>query len=133
MKARSRKGRAFRFFMRVNRLGRTVSMRLLVVVLASVAAACAHDKPADTGSAALVPAQLISCAVEPPTASFAGDVSADFQVDTRGRVRDVHVQGAQGAYANALRRHLASCEYSPATRGGRPVATRRAVLYGAYR
>jgi hypothetical protein len=112
-------------------------MRLLVVIFVAMAAACAHDRASEAPSGPLVPAQLISCAVEPPPAVSAaaptGDVSADFQVDTRGKVRDVHVQGAKGAYAKALRRHLESCEYSPATRGGRPVATRRAVLYGAYR
>ena len=80
---------------------------------------------------------LLACAVDPPTASAssgaAGDVSADFQVDARGRVRDVHVQGAKGSYAKALRRHLESCEYSPALRDGRPVPSRRAAVYSAYR
>jgi hypothetical protein len=106
-------------------------MRVLAVALVSMTAACAHDKPSQTAGT-LVPAQLITCAVERPQADSAGDVSADFQVDTRGKVRDVHVQGAKGAYAKALRRHLESCEYAPATRGGRPVATRRAVLYASY-
>ena len=100
-----------------------------------MAVSCAHEKPSETASGALVPAQLISCAIDAPSeaaGAAAEDVSADFQVDTRGKVRDVHVQGAKGAYAKALRRHLESCDYSPATRGGRPIATRRAVLYSAY-
>ena len=111
-------------------------MRRLVLATLSLAAACAHEARPDK-PAPLIPAQLIACAVEPPSAvgggAPAGDVSADFQVDLRGKVRDVHVQGAKGTYAKALRRHLESCEYSPATRDGRPVATRRALLYGGYR
>ena len=111
-------------------------MRLLVLAALSLAAGCAHDKPSAAPAGTLVPAQLVSCAIEPPLTAAAGapgDVSADFQVDTRGKVHDVHVQGAKGTYAKAVRRHQESCEYSPATRGGRPVATRRAILYGAYR
>ncbi len=83
----------------------------------------------------LVPAQLLGCSVEAPSARSGGvaipDLSADFQVDPRGRVRDIHVQGA-GAYAKALKRHLESCQYEPATRDGRPVASRRAAVYGGY-
>ena len=58
-------------------------------------------------------------------------MSADFQVDPRGKVRDVHIQGG-GAFAKALKRHLESCQYEPATRDGRPVASRRAAVFGGY-
>jgi len=87
--------------------------------------ACIHEPRPDEKPGKVVPAQLIGCAVQAPSASG----SADFQVDARGRVRDVNIQGASGATAKALRRHLESCEYSPATRDGHAVATRRAAVY----
>jgi hypothetical protein len=108
----------------------------LAGVIALFAIACARETRPDVTTGKIVPAQLVTCGVDAPAAATTGsgvDVAADFQVDVRGRVRDVHVQGAKGAYANALRRHLESCKYAPATRDGQPVATRRAVLYGAYR
>src|ERR1700752_5319368 len=100
-------------------------------------AACAHESSRpDPAPGKVVPAQLVACSVDaPPTTAGApaGEVSADFQIDTRGKVRDVHLQGARGPYAKALRRYLESCEYSPATRDGRPIATRRAAVYSSYR
>jgi hypothetical protein len=111
-------------------------MRRDLVVL-FLAAACAHETRPDPAAGKLVPAQLVACAVREPsdvaTGAPAGEISADFQIDARGKVRDVHLQGAKGAYARALRRHLESCEYSPATRDGRPIASRRAAVYSAYR
>src|SRR5919201_5588754 len=90
------------------------------------AAACARETRPDSATGKLVPAQLVACAVEAPSTTGAGvpagEVSADFQIDPRGKVRDVHLQGARGVYAKALRRHLESCEYSPATRDGRPIS-----------
>ena len=112
-------------------------MRRAALAMLLLAAACAREARPDAAPGKVVPAQLVACAVEPPSAAAAsapgGDVSADFQVDTRGKVRDVRLQGAKGPYAKALRRHLESCEYSPATRDGRPIATRRAAVYSAYR
>jgi hypothetical protein len=101
-------------------------------------AACVREtRPDSAPLGKMVPAQLVTCAVGAPSAMGtgvpAGEVSADFQIDARGKVRDVHLQGARGAYAKALRRHLESCEYSPATRDGRPIASRRAAVYSAYR
>jgi|ERR671934_2585312 hypothetical protein len=108
-------------------------MRRFAFLLLLLALACAHETQPDPMPGKIVPAQLVACGIEPPAgATSGGDVAADFQVDVRGRVRDVHVQGAKAAYANALRRHLESCNYAPAMRDGRPIATRRAVLYGAY-
>ena len=112
-------------------------MRRAALAMLLLAAACAREARPDAAPGKVVPAQLVACAVESPSATAAsapgGDVSADFQVDTRGKVRDVRLQGAKGPYAKALRRHLESCEYSPATRDGRPIATRRAAVYSAYR
>ena len=75
------------------------------------------------------------CALSAPSARPGGasvpDMSADFQVDPRGRVRKVHIQGG-GDYAKLLKRHLESCQYEPAIRDGRPVASRRAAVYGGY-
>jgi hypothetical protein len=107
-------------------------MPRLAAFIGLFALACAHETRPEPPAGKIEPAQLVACSVEPPAAPSGGDVAADFQVDPRGKVRDVHVQGAKGAYASALRRHLESCKYAPATRDGRPVATRRAVLYGAY-
>jgi hypothetical protein len=112
-------------------------MARAALAIALLTCACAHETRPDPALGKLVPAQLVTCAVEAPTVAGAGapagDVSADFQIDARGRVRDVHLQGAKGAYAKALRRHLESCEYAPATRDGRPIASRRAAVYSAYR
>jgi hypothetical protein len=112
-------------------------MARAALVLALLACACAHEARPDPAAGRLVPAQLVACAVDAPAVAGAGvpagDVSADFQIDTRGKVRDVHLQGARGAYAKALRRHLESCEYAPATRDGRPITSRRAAVYSAYR
>jgi len=79
-----------------------------------------------------VPALLVGCAIEAPTGKAGDDMSADFQVYARGRVRDIHIQGG-GAHAKALKRHLESCEYEPATKDGRPVPTRRAAVFSGYR
>jgi hypothetical protein len=110
-------------------------MRRLAFAALLVAAACARDAVPDPKGMKLVPAQLLGCAIEAPSAKPGGgsvpDMSADFQVDSRGRVRDIHIQGG-AAYAKALRRHLESCQYEPATREGRAVATRRAAVYGGY-
>lgn|SRR5690349_22603387 len=110
-------------------------MRRFVFAGLFLAAACAHDAHPEQKPQKLVPAQLLGCDVEAPSARTVGaampDMSADFQVDPRGRVRDVHIQGG-GAYAKALKRHLESCRYEPATRDGRPVASRRAAVYGGY-
>jgi hypothetical protein len=99
-------------------------------------AACARDARPDPKTGKLVPAQLIGCAIDAPSAKPGGaplsDMSADFQIDARGKVRDIHVQGATGVTAKALRRHLESCDYEPATRDGRPIATRRAAVFGGY-
>jgi hypothetical protein len=109
-------------------------MRFSAFAILVLAAACSRQTRPDPAPGKVVSAVLLACAIEPPvTSASSGDVSADFQVDARGRVRDVHVQGAKGSYAKALRRHLESCEYSPALRDGRPVATRRAAVYSAYR
>jgi hypothetical protein len=112
-------------------------MRRAAFAILVLATACARETRPDPAAGKLVPAQLVACAVEPPSATAsgapAGEVSADFQIDARGKVRDVHLQGAKGTYAKALRRHLESCEYSPAMHGGRPIATRRAAVYSAYR
>lgn len=112
-------------------------MRFAAIAILVLAGACSRETRPDPAPGKVVPAVLLTCAIEPPTGSArggaAGDVSADFQVDARGRVRDVHVQGAKGNHAKALRRHLESCEYSPALRDGRPVATRRAAVYSASR
>ncbi len=110
-------------------------MRRFALAALVVAAACARETRPEAKAMKLVPAQLLGCSVEAPSARSGGvaipDLSADFQVDPRGRVRDIHVQGA-GAYAKALKRHLESCQYEPATRDGRPVASRRAAVYGGY-
>jgi hypothetical protein len=110
-------------------------MRPLAFAALFVASACARDSRPEPKPMKLVPAQLLGCSVEAPSASSGGvaipDLSADFQVDPRGRVRDIHIQGG-GAYAKALKRHLESCHYEPATRDGRPVASRRAAVYGGY-
>jgi hypothetical protein len=102
---------------------------------ALLAAACARDSRPESNPMKLVPAQLVGCAIEAPSSKSGGaaipDMSADFQVDPRGRVRDVHIQGG-GPHAKTLKRHLESCHYEPATRDGRPVASRRAAVYGGY-
>jgi len=114
-------------------------MRRLALLAAScLVLACARQLRSDTAAGTVVPARLIGCGIQSPDAEGpAGaslpEMSADFQIDPRGKVRDVHVQGGGGADARALRRHLESCEYSPATRNGHPIATRRAAVYGAYR
>jgi hypothetical protein len=111
-------------------------MRRLVVSSVLALAACARDARPDPKTGKLVPAQLIGCAIDAPSAKPGGaplsDMSADFQIDARGKVRDIHVQGATGVTAKALRRHLESCDYEPATRDGRPIATRRAAVFGGY-
>jgi len=111
-------------------MGRLVLSTLLAV------AACARDARPDAKTGRLVAAQLVGCAIDAPSSSPGGaplpDMSADFQIDARGKVRDVHVQGATGATAKALRRYLESCDYQPATRDGRPIATRRAAVFGGY-
>jgi hypothetical protein len=110
-------------------------MRRLAFAALLAGAACARDSRPEGRPLKLVPALLVGCAIEAPSAKAAGgpvpDMSADFQVDARGKVRDVHVQGA-GPSAKALRRHLESCQYEPATKDGRPVASRRAAVYGGY-
>ena len=90
---------------------------------------CVRETRTDEKPGKVVPAQLIGCSVQAPSATGGGDMAAEFQVDARGKVRDVRVQGATGAGARALRKHLESCEYSPATRAGRPIASRRAAVY----
>ena len=108
-------------------------MRRLVLATLLLASACARDALPEQKPGKLLPAQLVGCAIDAPSSKAGPDLSADFQVDARGKVRDVHIQGAAGATARALRRHLESCEYSPATKDGRPIATRRAMVYGGYR
>ena len=109
--------------------------RLVLCTLLALAS-CARDARPDQKTGKLVPAQLVRCSVDAPSSTPGGaplpDLSADFQIDTRGKVRDVHVQGATGVTAKALRRHLESCEYEPATRDGRAIATRRAAVFGGY-
>jgi hypothetical protein len=113
------------------------AMRRIAVAASCMVFSCAAETRPDPRPGKLVPAQLIRCGVEAPDAKpkqgapLVPEMSADFQVDPRGRVRDVHVQGA-GPYAKALRRHLESCEYEPATKDGRPVASRRAAIYSGY-
>jgi len=111
-------------------------MHRFVVCALLALAACARDARPDGKTGKLMPAQLVGCAIEAPSSNPGGaplpDMSADFQIDARGKVRDVHVQGATGATAKALRRHLESCDYQPATRDGRPIATRRAAVFGGY-
>ncbi|HKC61850.1 MAG TPA: hypothetical protein VKB92_17310 [Myxococcales bacterium] len=111
-------------------------MRRFALAASMVLFCCAGEPRPDAKPAKLVPAQLVGCAVAPPAAKSGAaslpDMSADFQVDARGRVRDVHIQGAGGSAARALRRHLESCEYAPATRDGHPIASRRAAVYGGY-
>jgi len=111
-------------------------MRRLVLATVLLASACARDARPEPKTTKLVPAQLVGCAVEAPSARSGGapvpDMSADFQVDPRGKVREVHIQGG-GAYAKALKRHLESCQYEPASKDGRPVASRRAAVYGGDR
>jgi hypothetical protein len=106
-----------------------------VLAASCVLLSCARETRPDAAPGKLVPAQLVRCAVEAPSAKSGGasvpDMSADFQVDPRGRVRDIRIQGG-GPYAKALKRHLESCQYEPATRDGRPVPTRRAAVYGGY-
>jgi hypothetical protein len=110
-------------------------MRRIVLAASCVLLSCARETRPDAAPGKLVPAQLVRCGVEAPSGKSAGtpvpDMSADFQVDPRGKVRDVHIQGG-GAFAKALRRHLESCQYEPATRDGRPVASRRAAVFGGY-
>jgi hypothetical protein len=114
-------------------------MRRFALAASWVVLCCAHETRPDAKPGKLVPAQLIGCRLEAPGAKPEPDappvpeMSADFQIDLRGRVRDVHIQGGSGLYAKALRRHLESCEYEPATKDGRPVATRRAAVYSGYR
>jgi len=109
-------------------------MRRLALASCAVLA-CAHQSVPP--SVATEPARLLGCSVQAPKAvagsAPAPDMSADFQIDARGKVRDVHVQGGAAASARALRRHLESCQYSPATKDGNPIATRRAAVYGGYR
>jgi hypothetical protein len=108
-------------------------MRRFAFAALVLAAACARDARPESKTMKLVPAQLVGCAVEAPSARSerapVPDMSADFQVDPRGKVREVHIQGG-GAYAKALKRHLESCQYEPATKDGQPVASRRAAVYG---
>jgi hypothetical protein len=110
-------------------------MRRLAFAALIAAAACARDSRPEPKPMKLVSAQLVGCAIEAPSTKAGGasvpDMSADFQVDPRGRVRDVHIQGG-GPHAKALKRHLESCQYEPATKDGRPVASRRAAVYGGY-
>ena len=114
-------------------------MRRFVLAASCAVVCCAREPRPEVKPGKLVPAQLVGCGVDAPDgkprpgALAEPEMSADFQVDARGKVRDVHVQGAAGAPARALRRHLESCEYSPATKDGHPIATRRAVVYGGYR
>jgi len=108
-------------------------MRRVVLATVLLVSACARDARPGQKPGKLVPAQLVGCVVEAPSTKAGPDMSADFQVDARGKVRDVHIQGAAGANARALKRHLESCEYSPATKDGTPIATRRAAVYGGYR
>jgi len=113
-------------------------MRRLILAVLLLAPACARETRPETKPVKLVPAQLIGCKVEAPGAKPGPgappvpEMSADFQVDPRGRVRDIHIQGSSGQYAKALRRHLESCEYEPATKDGRPVSSRRATVYSGY-
>ena len=141
MEARSRKGDAPFVFFAARFLpgsadpGYHRPMRRLVLATVLLASACARDARPERKPGKLVPALLVGCAIESPSAKAGGtslpDMSAEFQVDARGKVREVHIQGG-GPYAKALKRHLESCEYQPATKDGRPVATRRAALYGGY-
>ncbi|TMB08733.1 MAG: hypothetical protein E6J64_01095 [Deltaproteobacteria bacterium] len=113
-------------------------MRRFVLAASCLVLCCAHETRPDAKPGKLVPAHLIGCRLDAPGAKPGPDapavpeMSADFQIDPRGRVRDVHIQGGSGPYAKALRRHLESCEYDPATKDGRPVATRRAAVYSGY-
>jgi len=110
-------------------------MRRLALAALIPAAACARDSRLEPKPMKLVSAQLVGCAIEAPSTKAGGasvpDMSADFQIDPRGKVRDVHIQGG-GPHAKALKRHLESCQYEPATKDGRPVASRRAAVYGGY-
>ena len=107
-------------------------MRRFALAASFLLLCCARETRPDAKPAKLAPAELIGCAVEPPRGASLPDMSAEFQVDARGKVRDVRVQGATGAAAKALRRHLESCEYAPATRDGHPIASRRVAVYGGY-
>jgi hypothetical protein len=110
-------------------------MRRFALAASLVLFCCAGKPRPDAKPAKLVPAHLVGCAVEAPAAKTGAsvpDMSAEFQVDARGRVRDIRIQGGGGAAARALRRHLESCEYTPATKDGHPVASRRAAVYGGY-
>jgi hypothetical protein len=119
-------------------LGYDRPMRRLVLATVLLASACARETRPEQRPGKLVPAQLVACSLDAPDAKLrpgappVPEMSADFQVDARGRVRDVHIQGG-GPYAKLLKRHLESCEYEPATKDGRPVATRRAAVYSGYR
>jgi hypothetical protein len=131
-----RDGRAAVSFAGAAIQGTSTSMRRLAFAALLAAAACARDSRPEPTPMKLVPAQLVGCAIEAPSLKSGGaaipDMSADFQVDPRGRVREVHIQGGGGPHAKALKRHLESCQYEPATRDGRPVASRRAAVYGGY-
>jgi hypothetical protein len=104
-------------------------MRRFLLAASLALVSCVREPRPDEKPGKLVPAQLIACSVQAPSAKAGADLAADFKVDARGKVRDVHVQGATGATARALRRHLESCEFSPATRDGHPVVSRRAAVY----
>jgi hypothetical protein len=106
-------------------------MRLIVPVLLLAVSCTAETRP-DPRPGKIVPAQLVGCAIDAPSGKTAVDMSAEFQVDAHGRVRDIHIQGG-GVQAKALKRHLESCEYAPATKDGRPFATRRAAVFSGYR
>ncbi len=121
---------------------RSAAAHLSLALATALAGACARqaqldrpESPASRKTGILLPARLLRCALEDPYAGSAAlpDASADFQVDPRGRVRDVRIHGSPGPHTKALRRHLESCEYAPATRDGRPVASGRAAVYGGYR
>jgi hypothetical protein len=107
-------------------------MRRFVVAASCLVLSCAAETRPDAKPGKVVPAQLVGCAIDAPSGKAGADMSADFQVDARGRVRDIHIQGG-GPYEKVLRRHLESCKYEPATKDGRPVATRRAAVYSGYR
>jgi hypothetical protein len=106
-------------------------MRRFALAASCFVLSCAAETRPDAKPGKLVPAQLVRCAIEAPSGKAGADMSADFQVDARGRVRDIRIQGG-GAPARALKRHLESCEYAPATKDGRPVATRRAAVFSGY-
>jgi hypothetical protein len=110
-------------------------MRRLAVGTALLAFACSRETRPDPKPGQTLPARLIGCAIQAPdeTGRPMPEMSADFLVDTRGKVHDIRIRGPQGPDAKALRRHLESCQYAPATKHGHPVATRRAVVYGLYR